>query len=215
MCAQRRLKSACASVKSAQTLHSPHEFTLHTWLSKMRPAKILISLRECAGWSESSPGAHVRRYFFYELAPHFVMAIDVLIENEYSSTIFLVLHNEFKQNDLTLENIYIIVYSLSIRTHRSKQNADQDQRPQHAVSDHGIHNLPPLSQAVLWLYSSLGESTVWRKSVRIFLVNIVFRSGGNGFSLDVHGLLFGLVFDGAASAYNKKYNKRVILGICN
>ena len=28
----------------------------------MRPVKILIRLRECAGWSESSPGTYVRRY---------------------------------------------------------------------------------------------------------------------------------------------------------
>ena len=32
------------------------------WLSKMRPVKILIRLPEYAGWSESSLGAHVRKY---------------------------------------------------------------------------------------------------------------------------------------------------------
>ena len=32
---------------------------------KMRPVKILIRLCECAGWSESSLGAHVRRYIFW------------------------------------------------------------------------------------------------------------------------------------------------------
>ena len=155
MCVQRRLKSVCASMKSAQTLRSPHEATLHTWLSKMRPAKILISLRKCAGWSEFSLGPHVRRYLFYELAPHFVMAIEVLIEIEYSSTIFLVVHNEFKQNNLTLEIIYFIVYTLSIQTHRSKQNADQDQRPQHAASDHGILYLPLIQQFLDTFTSSL------------------------------------------------------------
>ena len=35
--------------------------TSDPWLSKMRPAKIQISLRKCAGWSESSLGAQVRR----------------------------------------------------------------------------------------------------------------------------------------------------------
>ena len=35
---------------------------VHHWLSKMFAVKILIRLRECAGWSESSLGAHVRRY---------------------------------------------------------------------------------------------------------------------------------------------------------
>ena len=42
-----------------------HQETQHHWLSKMRPAKILIRLRECAGWSESSPDAHVQRYVFW------------------------------------------------------------------------------------------------------------------------------------------------------
>ena len=32
------------------------------YLKCMRPAKIQIRLHECAGWSESSLGAHVRRY---------------------------------------------------------------------------------------------------------------------------------------------------------
>ena len=37
------------------------EAILHLWLSKMHPVKILIRLRECAVWSESSLGVHVRR----------------------------------------------------------------------------------------------------------------------------------------------------------
>ena len=32
---------------------------LHTWPSKRRLLRILIRLRECAGWSESSMGVHV------------------------------------------------------------------------------------------------------------------------------------------------------------
>ena len=39
------------------SLRCPYEDTLHPWLFKMRPVKILVS-----GWSESSLGAHVRRY---------------------------------------------------------------------------------------------------------------------------------------------------------
>ena len=35
---------------------------MHPCLSKMHPVKILIRLRECTGWSESSLGAHVRRF---------------------------------------------------------------------------------------------------------------------------------------------------------
>ena len=42
MCAQRRLKSACASTQSDQSLCCPHEETLHPWLSKIRPVKILV-----------------------------------------------------------------------------------------------------------------------------------------------------------------------------
>ena len=56
MCAQRRLKSACASAQSDQSLHCPHEDTFHPWLPEMRPEKILIWLRECEGWSEISLG---------------------------------------------------------------------------------------------------------------------------------------------------------------
>ena len=44
MCAQRRLKSACASAQSDQSLRCPHEETLYPWLSKLRPLKILIRL---------------------------------------------------------------------------------------------------------------------------------------------------------------------------
>ena len=62
MCAQRRLRSACASAQSDQSLRCPREESLHPWLSKMRTVKILTSLREFAGWSESSLGAPVRRY---------------------------------------------------------------------------------------------------------------------------------------------------------
>ena len=36
----------------------------HLWLTKMRPVKILIRLRECAVWSESSRGAHFWWYVF-------------------------------------------------------------------------------------------------------------------------------------------------------
>ena len=61
-CSQQILKSFCASAQSDQSLRWPYEESLHPWLSKVRPVRILIRLRECAGWSESSPGAHVLRY---------------------------------------------------------------------------------------------------------------------------------------------------------
>ena len=43
--AQRRLRSDCASAQSDQSLRCPHVETLHPWLSKMHPVKILIRLR--------------------------------------------------------------------------------------------------------------------------------------------------------------------------
>ena len=65
MCAQRRLRPACVSSQSDQSLRWAHETTLHTWLSKVHPVKSLIRLRECAVWSESTLGAYFRRYFFW------------------------------------------------------------------------------------------------------------------------------------------------------
>ena len=64
-CAQRRLKLACASTQSDQSLRFPLEENLPPWLSKIRPVKSLIKLRQYAGWSASSLGAHVRRYVFW------------------------------------------------------------------------------------------------------------------------------------------------------
>ena len=45
--------------------HCLHEETLHSWLSKMHPVKILIRLCKCAGWSESVLGTHDQRYIFW------------------------------------------------------------------------------------------------------------------------------------------------------
>ena len=44
-------------------IRCPHGETLHPWLSKMRPVKILIRLRDCADWSESSLGARTKVLF--------------------------------------------------------------------------------------------------------------------------------------------------------
>ena len=49
ICTQRRLKSVCASAPSTQRIRRPHWKKLYPWLSRMRPVKILIRLRECAG----------------------------------------------------------------------------------------------------------------------------------------------------------------------
>ena len=61
-CNKGRLKLACASTQFDHCVRCPHEETLHPWFSKMHPVMIQIRLRECAGWSESSLGVHVRRY---------------------------------------------------------------------------------------------------------------------------------------------------------
>ena len=55
--------------RTLMSLRCPHEESLHPWLSKKRPVKILIRLRECAVWSESSLGAHVRG-MFSDVAAH-------------------------------------------------------------------------------------------------------------------------------------------------
>ena len=47
MYAQRRLKSACASAQSDQSLRRPYQESLHPWLSKVSPVKILIRLCVC------------------------------------------------------------------------------------------------------------------------------------------------------------------------
>ena len=52
-CAPNEDESACTSAQSYQSFRCPHEEILHPKLSKMHPVKILIRLRECAGWSKS------------------------------------------------------------------------------------------------------------------------------------------------------------------
>ena len=47
MCAQRRLKSTCASAQSDFSLRGPHKETLHPWLFRMRPVNIFIGLHKC------------------------------------------------------------------------------------------------------------------------------------------------------------------------
>ena len=57
LCDQRRLRSACASC-SESFLSACKNFRSDPWLSTECPAKILISLRGCAGWFQSSLGVH-------------------------------------------------------------------------------------------------------------------------------------------------------------
>ena len=46
MCAQRRLKSACVSAQSDQSLCCQHEEILHRGLSKIFPVNILVNAAE-------------------------------------------------------------------------------------------------------------------------------------------------------------------------
>ena len=68
MCAQRRLRSACASAQSDQRLHCPHEQSCGPQLPTERTAKTLIRLGRCPGWSESSLGAQSFCWFCHEAA---------------------------------------------------------------------------------------------------------------------------------------------------
>ena len=63
-CTRSKLKSGYASTQSEQCLRYLHDGNWHHLLPKMHPVKIQIRLRKCAVWSESSLGAHVRRYLF-------------------------------------------------------------------------------------------------------------------------------------------------------
>ena len=63
MCDRRRHKSSSTSC-SPFSVFVVHMMKQYAWLSQIRPVKILIRLRESAGWSESSLGAHVRRHVF-------------------------------------------------------------------------------------------------------------------------------------------------------
>ena len=63
LCAQRRFRSACAT-QADLNLRWAHfvQPRMHSFF--VRTKRALIRLRGCAGWFESSLGAHVRRYGF-------------------------------------------------------------------------------------------------------------------------------------------------------
>ena len=50
-CGQLSLKSDCIFVQSDQIFCCLHEETLHKWLSKMHPVKILTRLHKCTDWN--------------------------------------------------------------------------------------------------------------------------------------------------------------------
>ena len=84
MCAQRRLKSACAPALSDLSLRCPYEETLQPWPFKMCAVKIQISMRIRACWSESSLGAHVRMTFFL---PSRLISLALICHIIFASTI--------------------------------------------------------------------------------------------------------------------------------
>ena len=69
-CARNDDLNQPAHPRSMSRVCCHQEETLHPWLSKLRPVKILIRLRECAVWSESSLGADIQRYVFWCCDPY-------------------------------------------------------------------------------------------------------------------------------------------------
>ena len=68
LCAQRRLRSALASVESDQSLRCAHEESFCPELSTERTPKTLIRLGGCPGWYESSLDAQSFCLFCHEAA---------------------------------------------------------------------------------------------------------------------------------------------------
>ena len=64
MCTHQRFGSHCAFAQSDQNPHWAHFGYPRVQSFFMRTTMTLIRLRGCAGWSESSLGAHARRYVF-------------------------------------------------------------------------------------------------------------------------------------------------------
>ena len=69
MCAKWRLKSACAP-HSLICLQCLHEETASLAIQIACPAKILIRLRKCAVWSDSSLGAHAVMFVYLHYGSH-------------------------------------------------------------------------------------------------------------------------------------------------
>ena len=70
MCIQRRFKSVCPYIQSGQSLSFPPDEALNPWLPIERPLKTLISLRICAGCSESSLSAHANSYLLLDIGSY-------------------------------------------------------------------------------------------------------------------------------------------------
>ena len=88
--------SAFASAQSNQNLHCPHEESLQSWLSKMRPVKILIRMHEYADWSESSLGARLGRCVYWRSGSTYMMDLRYKYLRHY--VYFVQLQNLFNGN---------------------------------------------------------------------------------------------------------------------
>ena len=95
----------------------------------MRPVKILFTLRECAGWSESSLGTHIRRYTFSRSSSYYYTA-SVNINNVESNS----------------DESNCPICSKFSDKQAYANSVDPDQTPQNAASDQGLHCLPPIQQ---------------------------------------------------------------------
>ena len=81
-CGPNRDANQPAHVQPDQSLRCLHDETVHPWQAKMRREKILIRLRECAGWSESSLGGHAPRYIVWRWGPitfHYVIHVWLIV----------------------------------------------------------------------------------------------------------------------------------------
>ena len=55
------------------------------WLSQMCPVKILIRLRECAGWSETSQGEHFQRWVFWRWGRNVFLSVYLMLNRIYTN----------------------------------------------------------------------------------------------------------------------------------
>ena len=84
-----RFNSSCASTQSDQCHRRPHEETSHSGIFKLCSLKILIRLREYAGCSESSLGAHIQRYVVWRCGSSKIQLTLVISTSLISNTAYL------------------------------------------------------------------------------------------------------------------------------
>ena len=112
-----------------------HQETLHPWLSKIRIVKILIRLRERAGWSKSLLGADVRRYLFWRSSS--LRSSTTVSTLKYSWHLITSPYLPLTLND------YILLLFWCVRTNADwvANSVNPDQTPRSVASDLGLHSL--------------------------------------------------------------------------